>query len=333
MIRGLPTSIPFTGLDMALPYNINVVIDEPDRDRWDEFHHTGHGAWEQTWAYGEAMRSLGSIVRRVRVADGKGDTVAIAQILERGLFGYLGFASCSRGPIWSPRAQADTALRLQCLIAIRKALKNRLLHVTAFTPEFDSTSVGAGEEYLHLRQVMTGLSTVVIDLTQPAEAIRGAMETRWRNRLSHAERHWRGDLNVGSSISGLRSLLRLEEQQRSARKFAGLPVALVERYVEFSGTTRPSFIMARANQKNDMQAAMLFVLHADRATYHIGWANETARGANLHNLLLWRSLPALQERGIRELDLGVINTRSLPGISRFKLGTGGRAITLPGTYI
>jgi len=53
----------------------------------------------------------------------------------------------------------------------------------------------------------------------------------------------------------------------------------------------------------------------------------------LHNLLLWRSLPALRERGVVELDLGVINTRSLPGISRFKLGAGGRAITLPGTYI
>jgi carbamoyltransferase len=32
------------------------------------------------------------------------------------------------------------------------------------------------------------------------------------------------------------------------------------------------------------------------------------------------------------LDLGGVNTRDLPGISRFKLGTGGQAITLAGTY-
>jgi hypothetical protein len=333
VIRGLPTSIPLTSLDMALPYNINVVIDEPDQDRWSEFHLAGHGAWEQTWAYGEAMRSLGSIVRRVRVTNDDDETVAIAQILQRNLLGYLGFASCSRGPIWSARARSDAALRGECLIAMRKALRNRLLHVTAFTPEFDDRATGAGEEYSGFHQVMTGLSTVLLDLTRPPEDIRRAMETRWRNRLSHAERHWRGDLNVGSSLSGLRNLLRLEAQQRSARKFAGLPVALVERYVEAAGTTRPAFVMARANQKNDLQAAMLFMLHADRATYHIGWANDAARKANLHNLLLWRSLPALRERGVTELDLGVINTRSLPGISRFKLGTGGRAITLPGTYI
>lgn len=333
MIRGLPTSIPFTGLDMALPYNINVVIDESDQDRWNEFHHAGHGAWEQTWAYGDAMRSLGTVVRRVRITSSNDETVAIAQILQRNLLGYLGFASCSRGPIWSPRAQGDAVLRQECLIAIRKALCNRLLHVTAFTPEFDDRSTGAGDEYAGFRRVMTGLSTVVLDLTRSPADLRAAMETRWRNRLSHAERHWHGDLNVGSSLSGLRNLLRVEEQQRSARKFSGLPVSLVEKYVEAAGTTRPAFVIARANQNNDLQAAMLFMLHADRATYHIGWASEAARRSNLHNLLLWRSLPGLRERGITELDLGVINTKSLPGISRFKLGTGGRTITLPGTYI
>lgn len=248
MIRGLPTSIPFTGLDMAIPYNINVVIDEPDQDRWTDFHHAGHGAWEQAWAYGEAMRSLGSVVRRVRVTTDN-ETIAIAQILERGLLGYLGFASCSRGPIWGVRAQGDVALRKDCLVAVRQALRNRLLHVTAFTPEFDDRASHAGEEYACFRQIMTGLSTVVLDLTRPLADIRSGMETRWRNRLSYAERHWRGDLNVGSSLSGLRTLLRLEEQQRRSRKFNGMPVALVERYVEASGTTRPSFVMARANQK------------------------------------------------------------------------------------
>jgi len=40
----------------------------------------------------------------------------------------------------------------------------------------------------------------------------------------------------------------------------------------------------------------------------------------------------LQARGVRQLDLGGVNTRALAGISRFKLGTGGRLVTLAGTY-
>ena len=42
--------------------------------------------------------------------------------------------------------------------------------------------------------------------------------------------------------------------------------------------------------------------------------------------------PYLQQQGVTDLDLGGINTHDLPGISRFKLGTGGRVLTLAGTY-
>ena len=45
-----------------------------------------------------------------------------------------------------------------------------------------------------------------------------------------------------------------------------------------------------------------------------------------------RALDLLRERGIASIDLGGVNTHSLPGISRFKLGTGGAVRTLAGTY-
>ena len=37
--------------------------------------------------------------------------------------------------------------------------------------------------------------------------------------------------------------------------------------------------------------------------------------------------------GIKVLDLGGINTRSLAGISRFKIGSGGEVVTYAGTFI
>jgi lipid II:glycine glycyltransferase (peptidoglycan interpeptide bridge formation enzyme) len=39
-----------------------------------------------------------------------------------------------------------------------------------------------------------------------------------------------------------------------------------------------------------------------------------------------------QDHQIEVLDLGGVNTHDLPGISRFKLGTGGDVLTLAGTY-
>ena len=61
-------------------------------------------------------------------------------------------------------------------------------------------------------------------------------------------------------------------------------------------------------------------------------SDEAGRKANAHNLLLWRGIDYLKKLGIERLDLGGVNTRVHPGISRFKLGTGGRPLTLAGTY-
>jgi lipid II:glycine glycyltransferase (peptidoglycan interpeptide bridge formation enzyme) len=41
----------------------------------------------------------------------------------------------------------------------------------------------------------------------------------------------------------------------------------------------------------------------------------------------------LQVQGVAQLDLGGVNTHDLPGISRFKLGTGGQVMTLGGDFL
>ena len=77
---------------------------------------------------------------------------------------------------------------------------------------------------------------------------------------------------------------------------------------------------------------MMFLVHGCAATYHMGWASEAGRKSGAHNRLLWEALGRLRARGVRQLDLGGVNTVSGAGIARFKLGTGGRLVTLGGTY-
>ena len=92
-------------------------------------------------------------------------------------------------------------------------------------------------------------------------------------------------------------------------------------------------LILQAEAQGERIAAMLFLIHGSTATYHVGWSNDAGRAANAHNLLLWRALIALQENGIATLDMGGINTRSLPGISRFKIGSGGAVTTYAGTFV
>jgi len=89
----------------------------------------------------------------------------------------------------------------------------------------------------------------------------------------------------------------------------------------------------RADIGRDRLAGVMFLIHGQAATYQVGWNSDAGRDLHAHNLLLWRGIEALQERGIRTLDLGGVNTQRSAGVARFKIATGGVVKQLAGTYL
>ena len=120
---------------------------------------------------------------------------------------------------------------------------------------------------------------------------------------------------------------------REQRGVEGLPSGFIERYIQARKSAAQTVLTLRADHQGERVAAMMFLLHGSAATYQVGWSNDTGRQFNAHNLLLWHAIEALQQRGVRLLDLGGVNTQRSAGIARFKLGTGGRVLTLAGTYL
>ena len=90
--------------------------------------------------------------------------------------------------------------------------------------------------------------------------------------------------------------------------------------------------MFTARKGDDTVAAMLFLVHGRRATYHLGWSSPEGKRTNAHNLTLWQAIRKLKARGLGQIDLGGLNTEDVPGIARFKLGSGARVKTLCGTW-
>ncbi len=244
-------------------------------------------------------------------------------------YGFLaGFALCTRGPLWlRPVSAADPA---RIYVELRRSLPMKRPRFALFSPDITDP---ADESLSRLTRVMTGYSTVLVDLTQSADAFRAGMEGRWRNRLVAAEKAGLNIVRTGANPAQYRWLLEEERAQRQSKSFHGLPIEFVESYIHSRSQTSKTMLVLRAEHKKDKVAAMLFLLHGSSATYHVGWSNDTGRDTNAHNLLLWQAFHELKERGLRTLDLGGINTRSLAGISRFKIGSGGRVVTYAGTYV
>jgi lipid II:glycine glycyltransferase (peptidoglycan interpeptide bridge formation enzyme) len=307
---------------------MNLIWDPETPKTWDAFAREHGVAMQQAWLYGEALKRLGVRIHRAQV-EHEGRVVALAQFMCRRIPAYLTLASCTRGPVWHHELAAGE--RREVLRRLRREIPTPRLRVTLFSPDQTADELESSEVSGMLR-VMTGYSTVMLDLEQSPDTLRAGFEGRWRNRLVKAEAERGLQVYTNSSLTKCRELLDREAKQRQARNFHGLPTQFVDAWVDAAGSTAAAFLLSRADFGGKTIAAMLFLLHGSVATYHIGWADDRGRELNAHNLLLWRATQALRERGIASLDLGGVNTRSLPGISRFKLGTGGQVRTLAGSF-
>ncbi|MFD0668717.1 lipid II:glycine glycyltransferase FemX [Ramlibacter sp. MAHUQ-53] len=298
------------------------------RDKWELFHKKYNGSLQQAWAYGEALTALGVRIDRACAWDGE-RLLGVAQFMTRRIAGYLSLSSCTRGPVWS--ADTPAALRAQAWREMRRAIPTRPLRVTLVSPDLPAGEQ-ADAETAGLWRVMTGYSTVLLDLRRPLPELRADLDGKWRNRLAKAEADAGLAVRVEPNLPECQRLLERETQQRAEKRFHGLPTKFVPAYIEACGSRERAFAVSFAQARKETQAAMLFLVHGSVATYHLGWASEAGRKANAHNLLLWRGIEHLKKQGLERLDLGGINTRALPGISRFKLGAGGQPLTLAGTY-
>lgn len=307
---------------------MNLRWEHLPQAEWEEFHARQHGALQQAWAYGEALTSLDVTMLRAMVwVDGT--LVAIAQFMCRRMLGYISLASCSRGPVFHP--DLSPVQRAEIYKRLRQSIPLSRLKVLLFSPDRPSEEVD-GAETRGMSRVMTGYSTVLLDLTAALPSLKAGLEGKWRNRLSKALSNDKLRVHVQPSLKRCEWLLGKELDQREAKKFHGLPTTFVQAYIAAAADHRQAFVVAHAELGKNSVGGMLFLIHGRVASYHMGWADEAGRELNAHNLLLWESLAYLQGLGIEVLDLGGVNTHDLPGISRFKLGTGGRAVTLAGTY-
>jgi hypothetical protein len=296
-------------------------------EAWDAAHAQAAGPLQQDWAYGSTMLvSGGTVIRAVMQADGH--TVGLAQCVVRRFGNLGGVALCTRGPLWlAPLSGKDKAHASRSL---RQSLPVKGLRFMFVTPnEPISKDLGLSP----FKRVMTGYATALLDLSPSMEDLRAGLEKRFRHRVGGAEKSELTVHRVGTNVGQYRWLMDAEQQQRDNRGLQGMPLHFVDAYIASRKQPGHNVLTLRADIGRDRVAGMMFLLHGQAATYQIGWTSDAGRDAHAHNLLLYKGMEALKERGIRSLDMGGINTGRSAGIARFKISTGAKVVTFAGTYL
>lgn len=306
---------------------MKVTWDAIDASTWDRHHARMGAALQQDWAYGACMKTLGVHVLRAWVTR-EDEPVALAQFIVRFFVGQLAsMALCSLGPVWLAQLTANE--KQQIYLVLKKTIPLNKLRVVLFTPaEVQDADLGLSP----WRRVMTGQSTVMLDITQSLPDLRAGLDKRWRHRLGGAENSELTVHRVGTNPGQYRWLLDADMQQREQRRLLGLPLQFFDLYAQSRQQPSKNILTIRADMGRDRVAGMLFLIHGEAATYQVGWTNDVGRDQHAHNLILWHGIQELQARGIRVLDLGGVNTIRSAGIARFKMSTGGKVITYAGSY-
>ncbi|WP_170865597.1 GNAT family N-acetyltransferase [Wenxinia saemankumensis] len=176
-------------------------------------------------------------------------------------------------------------------------------------------------------QVMTGATLALLALGPPGDALPRA-SGKWRNRAVAGARAAPAPQVAPLPPDPGHWLLRQEAAQRRARRYRGLPHALILALA--AGPAPP--LLFRLGGRAPL-AGMLFLRHGDAATYLLGWCGAAGRAVSGHHVLLAAAARHFAAEGATHLDLGTIDTGRAPGLARFKLGAGAAPRRLGGSWL
>lgn len=316
------------------------ALERVDRARWNELAADFDDFnYQQTWAYGEALaarRGAGS--EHVAIHCGT-DLIGLADVRIKRVpvFGG-GLSYVTSGPLIRRRGGDDPS-RLECCLRslVREYVQTRGLTLRVLPcvrPTTEGNSAVA-ECFERAGLVMSSgaerYRTIVLDLGQPAAALRAALAGKWRNCLNAGRR------------AGLRVILTTADADfdRFAALFEafvsrkGYEVDLDARFYAAVQRELPDdqrLAVGLAYEGDELVAGSVTAMHGDTAVYLLGATSEAGLKTKASYVLQWSTIELAQQRGMRWYDLGGIDPGGNPGVHHFKRGMGGADVCAAGPF-
>ncbi len=284
----------------------------------------------QSWPYAVAARMHDQMMSRRAAILEAGAVVGVIQVQEVQL-GPVHVVKLHRGPLWL-EGEPEMLRWRAFLPAFEHAFPKRIGRFRQFLPELpDSVETRAmlADAGLRLKNPER-YQTILLDLRPPLAEIRRRLRGKWRNALSQAERGGSETVRGEGGHMAVR-FLKAYAADKAARRYRGPTAARLGTMIAAAARSGDVFVL-NAVKDGETLAAILIFRHGASATYQAGWTTPEGRATRAHHLLLWHAVAQLKHDGAAALDLGGIHHRLAEGVTRFKTGLGGAALTLPGIH-
>ncbi|MBI4256526.1 peptidoglycan bridge formation glycyltransferase FemA/FemB family protein [Candidatus Uhrbacteria bacterium] len=285
-----------------------------DHPAWNQFifeHGPLSGRFLQSWEWGEFQKAVGEDVRREEFVE-DGETVGIAQWIDRTLPLFPGYSFCPKGPVgaWQPREFRQMFLRVE---------------------PFDSRLPAYARKTIDLSPAHTRIT----DLSVSEEDLLSSMHPKTRYNIRVAQKH---GVKVQLESSDFESVWSLFEQTSSRGSFRLHGETYYRKMLESLRTSPCRAFLATASHGVNLLAANIMIDFGDTRTYLHGASSNEHRNFMGPYLLHWELMRDAKERGFTFYDwwgvapLDAPKTHPWSGISRFKRGFPGVEYASPGTY-
>ena len=292
---------------------MEILWDQCGQAEWELLANRALAPMPQRWTYGAVHVALGGQVRRAVVWK-NGLPVALCQCLIRRFAGVVHLSLATRGPLWLTDCN-----RAHVLTLIRRTLPTPRPRACLFT-------LTDAIKSLRLIPMVTPATHAILPLPVTAQSLHG----KWRNALRKAEKSNLLTHHIACPTTALAPLLQSDVKQQAVKSYRGLPAALTQHWHALSPNDLRLITISKGNET---LATALFLRHGNTATYHIAQTTTQGRKYSAGRLALWRAFQDFADSGIHQIDLGNIDTINAPGLARFKLGAGAKAMRLGPTVL
>ena len=186
----------------------------------------------------------------------------------------------------------------------------------------------ATHKFRNSRRTVQPTKTVVLDLEKTEADLLAAMHHKARYNIRVAEKH---GINVVESTAG-DVFWKLMQQTTRRDKFTSHPKTYYRALLEqLHGGTMHTKLFIAQHQDRPLAAALV-LFYGDTAYYLHGASDHHYRQLMAPYLLHWEIIKRSQALALKQYDLWGIDANKWPGVTRFKLGWGGKTIEYPGAF-
>ncbi len=310
----------------------------------------------QSWQWGEFLKTDGAEISRVgarstgsereestvggaEMDNDKKEILAAATIIKKPLLGGYAYWYSPRGAVFKPDLAEEKKRETEDFLyeEIRKidsgAIFLRIEPKELKEPGEDALTIGNGLKNMSSRfKIKKTLDlqpgqTLILDLADSEEELLKRLRQKTRYNISLAAKKGVKIKEGGEAdFSEFWRLLNLTGARDNFRLHGA------EHYRNLLDASSDFIKLFFASYNGKNIAAGLFCFWGGRATYLHGASDNEFRNVMAPYLLQWSVIKKAKESGYKYYDFYGISDKKWPGVTRFKLGFGGRIENYPGTY-